>query len=58
MLGDYIDLPRLKALGGNDALNMTQLALNLSEYVNGVAERHAETSRRLFPGQPISRRAR
>ncbi|MEO6023293.1 MAG: alpha-glucan family phosphorylase [Burkholderiales bacterium] len=53
MLGDYIDLPRLKALGGNDALNMTQLTLNLSECVNGVAERHAETSRRLFPGQLV-----
>jgi starch phosphorylase len=29
---------------------MTRLALNLSAYVNGVAERHADTSRRLFPG--------
>jgi glycogen phosphorylase len=53
MLGDYVDLPSLKALGGNDALNMTRLALNLSEYVNGVAERHAETSRRLFPGRLV-----
>ncbi len=32
---------------------MTQLGLNLSEYVNGVAERHAETSRRLFPGYKV-----
>jgi glycogen phosphorylase len=53
MLGDYVDLPSLKALGGNDILNMTRLALNLSEYVNGVAERHAETSRRLFPGRLV-----
>jgi glycogen phosphorylase len=53
MLGDYVDLPSLKALGGNDVLNMTRLALNLSEYVNGVAERHAETSRRLFPGRLV-----
>lgn len=52
-LGDYVNLPTLKALGGNDALNMTRLALNLSEYVNGVAERHAETSRRLFPGRHV-----
>ena len=53
MLGDYVDLPSLKALSGNDVLNMTRLALNLSEYVNGVAERHAETSRRLFPGRLV-----
>ena len=53
MLGDYVDLASLKALGGDNVLNMTQLALNLSEYVNGVAERHAETSRRLFPGRLV-----
>jgi len=29
---------------------MTQLALDLSEYVNGVAKRHAEVSRGMFPG--------
>jgi starch phosphorylase len=29
-------------------LNMTFLALNLSHYVNGVAKRHAETSRLMF----------
>jgi starch phosphorylase len=29
---------------------MTRVALNLSGYVNGVAERHAETSRRMFKG--------
>ena len=28
-------------LGGEDVLNLTRLALNLSEYVNGVAQRHA-----------------
>ena len=53
MLGDYADLASLKALGGDDVLNMTRLALNLSEYVNGVAERHAETSCRLFPGRHV-----
>lgn len=30
------------------SLNMTFLALNLSHYVNGVAKRHAETSRLMF----------
>jgi glycogen phosphorylase len=53
MLGDFADLPTLKRLAGEDTLNMTRLALNLSEYVNGVAERHAEVSRRLFPGQRV-----
>jgi starch phosphorylase len=33
---------------------MTRLALNLSGYVNGVAPRHAETTRRMFPGYHIS----
>jgi glycogen phosphorylase len=53
MLGDHVDLISLKTLGGDDVLNMTRLALNLSEYVNGVAERHAETSGRLFPGRHV-----
>jgi starch phosphorylase len=50
---DYIDFNTLKRLGGNEELNMTRLALNLSEYVNGVAERHAEVSRRMFPGYRV-----
>jgi starch phosphorylase len=31
------------------SLNMTQLALSLSTYVNGVAKQHGETSRQMFP---------
>lgn len=50
---DYIDYTTLKRLAGSDALNMTRLALNLSEYVNGVAERHAEISRKMFPGYRV-----
>jgi starch phosphorylase len=34
-------------------LNMTHLALNLSDYVNGVAKRHAEVSRLMFAEYPI-----
>jgi starch phosphorylase len=49
-LGDFINQRELKVIGGEDVLNMTRLALTLSGYVNGVAERHAETSRKLFPG--------
>jgi len=53
VLGDFVDLATLKRLAGEDQLNMTRLALNGSEYVNGVAKRHAETSRRLFPGYRV-----
>ncbi len=50
VLGAPIALDQLQILAGRDALNMTRLALNLSGYVNGVAERHAETAHRMFPG--------
>jgi starch phosphorylase len=53
LLGAFIDPGILRELGGEDALNMTRLALNLSSYVNGVAERHQETAKRMFPGYPI-----
>jgi starch phosphorylase len=53
VLGDFIDLTTLKQLGGEDVLNMTRLAFNLSDYVNGVAKRHAEISGRFFPGYHI-----
>src|SRR5256886_13756946 len=35
------------------SVNMTQLALSLSTYVNGVAKQHGETSRQMFPEVPI-----
>lgn len=53
VLGDFIDLGILKHLAGDDNLNMTRLALNMSEYVNGVARRHAEVSRRMYPGYQV-----
>jgi starch phosphorylase len=49
LLPEFIDREILKQLAGTSDLNMTLLALNLSEFVNGVAERHAEVSRRLYP---------
>lgn len=48
-----IDLEVLKSLAGAEALNMTRLALNLSEFVNGVGSRHAEVSARMFPGYRV-----
>ncbi len=53
VLGEPVPLPLLKQLGGEDYLNMTLLALNLSGYVNGVAKRHSEVSRHMFPGYDI-----
>jgi starch phosphorylase len=53
VLGDFIDHGELKKLAGEERLNMTRLALNLSEYVNGVAKRHAEVSRQMFPGYRV-----
>jgi starch phosphorylase len=53
LLGDFIDLAVVRRLAGDGSLNMTRLALNLSSFVNGVAERHQETTTRMFPGHPI-----
>jgi starch phosphorylase len=44
---------RLKACGHDHSLNMTQLALRGSRFVNGVAMKHGEVSHSLFPGYPI-----
>jgi glycogen phosphorylase len=38
----------------NGELNMTELALRLSGFVNGVSMRHREVSRGMFPGHRIS----
>jgi starch phosphorylase len=48
-----VSLDVLRMLGGRERLNMTLLGLNLSRYVNGVAQRHEEVSREMFPGYPI-----
>jgi starch phosphorylase len=53
-LGSLVPAPVARMLGDHDGrLNMTSLALNLSGFVNGVAERHAEVSRTMFPGYGI-----
>ena len=53
LLDGFIEIDQVRLLAGEDRLNMTRLALNLSRYVNGVAERHAETTRRMFPGYQV-----
>lgn len=52
VLGDY-RWDRLKACGMEQRLNMTQLALRGSRYINGVAMKHGEVSHSMFPGYPI-----
>lgn len=52
-LGDYMSLDDIKKFGGNEHLNMTLLALNLSNYINGVARKHREVTKIMFPGYNI-----
>jgi starch phosphorylase len=44
---------QLKACGIGQTLNLTQLALRGSRYINGVAMKHGEVSHSMFPGYPI-----
>lgn len=53
VLGDDVPLDVVKMLGGVDVLNMTNLALEMARYVNGVARRHGEVSRGLFPTHAV-----
>jgi glycogen phosphorylase len=53
LLGDFIDPGTLRRLAGATELNMNQLAAAMSSWVNGVAQRHAETARSLYPGRQL-----
>ena len=48
---NYPDLAEAARRGAS--VNMTYLALSLSNYVNGVAKLHGEVSRKMFPNVPI-----
>jgi starch phosphorylase len=52
-LAGTVDPEVLRAVCPDARFNMTRLALALSGWVNGVAERHAETSRAMFPGYEV-----
>lgn len=55
-LGRYLrdeEIDFLCANGDSTKLNMTLMALRFSHYINGVAKKHAEISRGMFPGYPI-----
>ncbi len=53
VLGDFVPDDLLKRLGGEDFLNLTLLAMNLSGYVNGVAKMHRDVSMQLFPNHEV-----
>lgn len=53
VLGDFVPIDLLRDLDGEDHLNMTLLALNLSNYVNGVAKKHGKISQEMFPGYHV-----
>jgi starch phosphorylase len=53
LFGKEYLLSTVKRYAGQDNLNMTYLALNLSKYVNGVSNAHMEYSKKLFPGHYI-----
>ena len=53
VLGNLVDIDELRLYAGGDSCNMTRLALNLSGFVNGVATRHAQTTKTMFPGYKV-----
>ena len=53
ILGDLAPADVLKPLAGGEVLNTTHLALSLSRYVNGVAKRHSEVARALYPSYRV-----
>lgn len=53
IVGDHPLFARPDLTGGEGTLNTTVLALNLSRYANGVARKHGEVSRAMFPGYHI-----
>lgn len=53
MIGDLLPENILEDVQYENRLNMTRLALYFSNYVNGVAKKHGEVSREMFPGFEI-----
>ena len=53
VLDNDFDINAIRNLAGADTLNMTRLALNMSEFINGVAKKHAEVSTAMYPGYKV-----
>ena len=50
---EVIPMRVIKEFSGPISLNMTLLGINLSNYINGVAKKHGEVSKGMFPGYEI-----
>jgi starch phosphorylase len=53
IIGDHPVFHRPDLYGHDNVLNTTILALNLSRFANGVARKHGEVSRAMFPAHRI-----
>ena len=53
MIPELLPSPLLSDITYENKLNMTRLALYFSHYINGVAKKHGEVSRMMFPGYSI-----
>jgi len=54
VLGDaYVPEKITETVFENGNLNMTRLGFHFSQYINGVAKKHGEVTRELFPGYVI-----
>lgn len=53
ILPEIVPLNIIKEFAGRENLNMTILGINLSNYINGVAKKHGEVSKSMFPGYEI-----
>ncbi|MCX7912960.1 MAG: alpha-glucan family phosphorylase [Thermodesulfovibrionales bacterium] len=52
-LSEIVPLNVIKEFAGREYLNMTILGINLSNYINGVAKKHRDVSKSMFPGYEI-----
>ena len=53
LLGSYMPIEVLKRFAGENDLNLTTLALNLSRHTNAVSKCHRDVSALMFPGYTI-----
>ncbi|MCC6347833.1 MAG: alpha-glucan family phosphorylase [Nitrospirales bacterium] len=54
VMSEIIPTHAIREFAGRENLNLTLLALNLSNYINGVAKKHGEVSKGMFPGYEIN----
>ncbi len=53
LLGDFLTEEIKKEIFVDNYMNMTYLGLRFSKFINGVAKKHGEVSRTMFPGYHI-----